>query len=72
MPNILDKRNEELGEIDWIILQTTRRESSKAEEIEPIHSDLNCYSNSINIYVGPCGSGKSAAILRKVIKLNHH
>jgi hypothetical protein len=37
-----------------------------------VHPDLNIYCNSINICCGSCGSGKSTAILREVIKLTHY
>jgi hypothetical protein len=70
--DIVDKREDGISEIDHEILHLTQHQASNSEQIKPIHQDLNIYSNSINIYFGPCGSGKSTSILGEVIKLIHY
>jgi ABC-type polar amino acid transport system ATPase subunit len=72
MLDIIDKRDDVISEIDYEISLITQHKASKSEQIKPIHPDLNIYSNSINIYCGLCGSGKSTAILREVIKLTNY
>jgi hypothetical protein len=72
MIDIIEKRDDGISEIDHEILHLTQCKAPKSEQIKPIYPDLNIYSNSINIYCGPCGSGKSTAILGEVIKLIHY
>ena len=45
-------------------------EAVKTESLSKIHDDINCYYNSVNVFVGRQGSGKTVQALTEIIKIS--
>ena len=52
------------------INEAINNESIKTECIAKIHDEINCYSNSVNVFVGRQGSGKGFQALTEIIKIS--
>ena len=44
--------------------------SIKTESLSKIHEDINCYYNSVNVFVGRQGAGKGVQALTEIIKIS--
>jgi hypothetical protein len=44
--------------------------SVKTEAVEKIGEDINCYYNSVNVFVGRQGAGKGVQALTEIIKIS--
>ena len=45
-------------------------DSIKTESLSKIHPDINCYLNSVNVFVGRQGAGKGVQALTEIIKIS--
>ena len=45
-------------------------EAVKTESLSKIHPDINCYYNSVNVFVGRQGAGKGVQALTEIIKIS--
>jgi hypothetical protein len=69
---VCDKRDRLLSPIDFHIQKIFNSEKLESERIKPINDDINVYANSINAFIGGCGSGKSGSATTEIIKLTHY
>ena len=50
--------------------EALNNESIKTESISKIHDEINCYYNSVNVFVGRQSSGKGYQALTEIIKIS--
>ena len=61
------------GYVHDMVTKCLKKNKSKIADamIKKIHPDINIYNNSVNIFVGKQGSGKTLTAIEEIIKISH-
>ena len=61
------------GYVHDMVAKCLKKNKSKIADalIKKIHPDINIYNNSVNIFVGKQGSGKTLSAIEEIIKISH-
>ena len=69
---IKDERYRPISEREIAYQQRLNSAALNSERISKINDEMHLYTNSVNIFIGPSGSGKSASALMELIEMLDH
>ena len=65
-----NEQNNNFNNLDFEIINALNNQSVQTESLKEIHPEINCYYNSVNVFVGRQGAGKGVQALTEIIKIS--